>query len=109
MRRIALFLLPVAALGLQGCLAKTALDVATAPVKVVSKAADWATTSQDEADRNRGREIRRREEDLARLESDYKELEAECLDGKNDACREAVAVRTEIEAMLPTVPVEPDN
>jgi hypothetical protein len=34
----------------------------TAPVKVVSQGADWATTSQDEADRNRGREIRKQEE-----------------------------------------------
>ena len=103
-----LLALPVLAIALQGCLAKTALDVATAPIKVASKAADWATTSQDEADRNRGREIRRREEKLAELESDYRELEEDCLAGDNDACREAVTVRNEIEATLPTVPVEPD-
>jgi hypothetical protein len=36
--------------------------IVTAPVKVVSQGADWATTSQDEADRNRGREIRKQEE-----------------------------------------------
>lgn len=50
------------ALMLPGCVAKTALDVATAPVKAGAQAADWATTSQDEADRNRGREIRKQEE-----------------------------------------------
>lgn len=44
-----------------GCVAKTALDVVTAPVKVVGKAADWATTSQDEADRNYGRKMREKE------------------------------------------------
>lgn len=47
---------------LPGCLVRTAADVATAPIKAGSKAADWATTSQDEADRQRGREIRREEE-----------------------------------------------
>ena len=103
-----LLALPILALAMQGCLAKTALDVATAPVKVASKAADWATTSQDEADRNRGREIRRREEKLAELESDYRKLEEKCLAGDNAACREAVTVRDEIEATLPTVPVEPE-
>ena len=103
-----LLALPILALAMQGCLAKTALDVATAPIKVASKAADWATTSQDEADRNRGREIRRREEKLAELESDYRKLEDKCLAGDNAACREAVAVRGEIEATLPTVPVEPE-
>jgi hypothetical protein len=45
-----------------GCIAKTALDVVTAPVKVAGKAADWATTSQDEADRNYGRKMREQEE-----------------------------------------------
>lgn len=45
-----------------GCVAKTAFDVVTAPVKVVGKAADWATTSQDEADRNYGRKMREQEE-----------------------------------------------
>ncbi|MEZ5654412.1 MAG: hypothetical protein R3E04_00750 [Sphingobium sp.] len=50
------------ALSLSGCVAKTALDVATAPVRAGAKAADWATTSQDEADRNRGREMRKQEE-----------------------------------------------
>lgn len=44
-----------------GCVAKTAWDVATAPVKVAGKAVDWTTTSQDEADRNYGRKMRERE------------------------------------------------
>jgi hypothetical protein len=36
--------------------------VVKAPFQVVGQTADWLTVSQDEADRNRGREIRRNEE-----------------------------------------------
>ena len=46
---------------LSGCVS-TVKTVATAPFKVVGKAADWATTSQDEADRNLGREVRKQQE-----------------------------------------------
>jgi len=46
---------------LAGCVS-TVGTVVTAPFKVAGKAADWATTSQDEADRNRGRAIRKAEE-----------------------------------------------
>lgn len=55
-----------AALLLPGCIAKTALDVATMPVKATGQAADWATTSQDEADRNYGRKMRKQEAREAR-------------------------------------------
>ena len=44
-----------------GCLARTAVDVATLPVKAGSKAVDWTTTSQSEADRNYGRKMRKQE------------------------------------------------
>ena len=53
-------MLGIAMLLLQACVAKTAFNVATMPVKAGAQAADWATTSQDEADRNHGREIRQR-------------------------------------------------
>ncbi len=46
---------------LGGCVAQLAADVITAPVKVVSKTADVLTTSQEEADRNRGRDMRKQE------------------------------------------------
>lgn len=46
---------------LAGCIS-TAKTVVTAPFKVVGQGVDWATTSQDEADRNRGREMRKQEE-----------------------------------------------
>ena len=58
MRQAAL-LLVVAAL-LSGCV-RTAYSVVTAPVRATSQVVDWSTTSQDEADRNRGREIRKQE------------------------------------------------
>ena len=92
---------------LQGCLAKAALDVATAPVKVASRTVDLATTSQSEADEKRGREIRRREQELANLREDYDKLERKCLEGDDGACRKAVEVRSQIEASLPSIPVEP--
>jgi hypothetical protein len=41
---------------LPGCVTK----IVTAPIKATAKAADWATTSGDEADRERGRELRKK-------------------------------------------------
>jgi len=49
-----------------GTVAKTAVDVATLPVKAVSAGVDAATTSQKEADEKRGREIRKAEEERGR-------------------------------------------
>lgn len=60
MRRT-MILLPLALLT-GGCIAKTAVDVVTLPVKAVGQGVDWATTSQDEADRNYGRKMRKAEE-----------------------------------------------
>lgn len=55
---------------LPGCIAKTAVDIATMPVKAGAQAADWATTSQDEADRNYGRKMRKQEAREARERRD---------------------------------------
>jgi hypothetical protein len=49
-----------------GTVAKTAVDVATLPVKAVSAGVDAATTSQSEADEKRGRELRKADEKRAR-------------------------------------------
>jgi len=61
----ALILVPLAC-SVSGCVvgtvAKTAVAVATIPVKVVSAGVDAATTSQSEADEKRGRELRKAEE-----------------------------------------------
>ena len=107
--RKALILAPLAALMLSGCLAKTAVDVVTAPVRIASRAVDLATVSQSERDEQRGREIRRREERLAQLQRDYAEKQERCLAGNDRACREAVELRAEIDALLPTIPVEPED
>ncbi len=76
----------IAGLIVSGCIVRTAADVVTAPVRAVGQVADWATTSQDEADRNRGREIREEEERLGREyrecreDAESEEDHAECED-----------------------------
>ncbi len=73
-----------------GTVAKTAVDVATLPVKAVSAGVDAATTSQKEADEKRGRELRKQDEERgkqARL------AEERCRKGKplpTDPCVQAV-------------------
>ncbi len=94
---------------LGGCIARTAANVVTAPVRVASSAVDLATTSQSERDEARGREIRRREERLAQLQDEHDELMLDCQDGNRNACREVVIVRQEIERLLPTIPYEPEE
>jgi len=59
-------LLLASCLGLTGCIARTAVDIVTLPVKVVSAGVDAATTSQSEADERRGRELRQKEERAGR-------------------------------------------
>ena len=72
-------LLPVP-LFLSGCVvatvAETAVDVATLPVKVVSKGVDLATTSQSEAAEKRGRELRKAEEKAGREAREAEERDA---------------------------------
>ena len=106
--RISRIALPlVSALALTGCVASTLVDVATAPVRAAGQVADWATTSQDEMDRERGREIRRREERLGELQREYQDAQEDCLDGNDRRCREAVEIRAEMDALIPTIPLEP--
>lgn len=69
MRILILALLPTLLGGcVVGTIASTAVDVVTLPVKVVSKGVDLATTSQSEADENRGRALRKADEQRARDE-----------------------------------------
>lgn len=109
MRRLALVILPFAALGLQGCLAKAALDVATAPVRAVGKGVDLATTSQSEADEKRGRDLRKREERLGKLERQYARQLDDCRDGNRRACDDARTTYSEMQQIIPTIPVEPEG
>ena len=99
----------LAVLALPGCIAKTAFDVATAPVKIASKGVDLATTSQSEADENRGRALRKREEELGRLERQYDKENKDCVKGYENSCDAARATYNQIQDLLPTVPVEPDR
>ena len=63
MRALILFL-PLALGGcIVGTVAKTAVDIATLPVKVASAGVDAVTTSQAEADQKRGREARKADEE----------------------------------------------
>lgn len=102
------FAAPLAALLLSGCLAKTALDVVTLPVKVASKGVDLATTSQSEADQKRGKEIRQREERLGKLQREYDKLQANCLEGDSRACEKQSSIKAQIDSMIATVPYEAD-
>ena len=73
--------LPVALCGCVVAAARTAVDIVTLPVKVVAKSVDLATTSQSEADENRGRALRKAEEDFGKRtrawEKQCKSLEAD--------------------------------
>jgi hypothetical protein len=71
--RKSLLILPLAALT-SGCVS-TAASIVTAPFKVVGQAADWATTSQSESDRNYGRKMRKAE---AREGKERREWEKQC-------------------------------
>jgi hypothetical protein len=62
-----LLLLAPLGLILSGCIARTAIDIATLPVRVVSAGVDAVTVSQAEADQARGRAIREEEERLGRI------------------------------------------
>ena len=91
MKRVFILVLPAMLSGcVVGTVAKTAVDVATIPVKVVSAGVDAATTSQSEADEKRGRELRKQDEERgkqARL------AQERCRKGKalpTDPCPQAV-------------------
>ena len=103
--RIALAAL-LAALVLSGCIAQTALDVVTLPVKVASKGVDLATTSQSEADQKRGREIRQREEQLGKLEREFDKLQGQCLRGDVRACHRQSSIKAQIDGFGPARPYE---
>ncbi|PKP90943.1 MAG: hypothetical protein CVT75_10280 [Alphaproteobacteria bacterium HGW-Alphaproteobacteria-14] len=109
MRAAHFVVLTLAVLALQGCLARAAVDVVTLPVKAASAGVDAATTSQSEADEKRGREIRKREERLGALERDYARQLERCGGGDDTACDKAQAIRAEMKALMPGVPVEPEG
>ncbi len=96
MRLLFLFSTPLL---LGGCI-NTIGTVVTAPVKAVGQAADWATTSQDEADRNRGRKLRAREEQLGKLARQQEKAQKNCAKGDARSCERAEALDQEIAAVM---------
>lgn len=92
---------------LGGCVVRSVANVATSPVRAASQVADWTTTSQDEADRNRGRELRKREERLGELEREYLRQQKDCDNGDHNACAEAKASRDEMQALKASLPAAP--
>ncbi len=84
---------------LAGCVSAVK-TVVTAPVKAVGQVADWSTTSQDEADRNRGREMRKREEQMGKLSRQRDKAAEKCRDGQADQCQRAEALEHELEALM---------
>ncbi len=73
-------------LALGGCLAQAAVDVVTMPVRVAGKTVDVLTTSQSEADRNRGRRMRKEE---ARQRREQRKEAREIRREQRDEAREA--------------------
>ena len=82
---VAFALAPLLAGCVVGTVAKTAVDVATIPVKVASAGVDAATTSQAEADEKRGRE--------ARLQDERRGREARAM---AERCKKGRALPTDI-------------
>ena len=87
-----LYWLSILPFALSGCvvstLASTAVDVVTLPVKVVTKGVDLATTSQAEADQNRGRALRKAEEAAGKQQRLW-EKQCRELTAKGEACSPA--------------------
>jgi len=102
-------LLGFSSLALPGCVARTAAAIVTAPVKVVSKGVDLATTSQSEADEKRGREIRKREEKLGKLQRRYEEELKNCREGDRRQCIRARETHAEMQRLIPKIPAEPNG
>ena len=103
-----LFGLPLILLGLSGCGVGTLVNVATAPVRLTSKAIDLATTSQAEADENRGRELRRMEQRYGMLERDYRKAAKRCAQGSEQSCARQQSIAAEMDALRPKLPAQPD-
>ena len=75
MRILILALLPTLLGGcVVGTIASTAFDVVTIPVKVASAGVDAVTTSQSEADQNRGRALRKAEEAAGKRDRECQHL-----------------------------------
>lgn len=100
---------------LPGCVAKSAFDLATLPVRAGANAVnttagvyDRVTVSQSERDQKRGRQIRQREERYGELSQNYDRALRKCDRGDNGACNNARDIYGEMNAMRSSVPYEPN-
>ena len=93
---------------LSGCGVGTVVNVITAPVRVTAKAVDLATTSQSEADENRGRDLRKLEARYGELERAYRKEAARCAEGRAQSCARRDAIVAEMDEIRPQLPVQPD-
>lgn len=84
---------------LTGCVS-AAKSVVTAPFKAAGKVADWTTTSQEEADRNRGRKMRERDEQLEKLQKDQRKAAKKCSNGDQRQCERAQILSQEMDAIM---------
>ena len=114
--RLLAFSLPIAFILLSGCVAKSAFDLATMPVRASARAVnttadayDRVTVSQSERDEKRGREIRRREKRYGKLSREYDKARRDCGRGDDDACEDARSIYAEMDAMRASVPYEARN
>lgn len=96
MRPFAICLLLALASLATGCIARTAVDVVTLPVKAVGSGVDAVTTSDSERDRKQGREMRKRNEQLRR---DYQDFNAACAKGDQQACATRDQIAAEYNAL----------
>ena len=86
MRKILIPLIMALPLLSGGCIAKAIVDVATMPIKAAGQGVDWATTSQEESDRNYGRKMRKQE---AKEGRERKEREKQCRSNPDSSsCRQ---------------------
>lgn len=111
--RLKLAGLSILSVVLSGCVAKSAFDLATAPVRAGARAMnttadvyDRVTVSDSERDQKRGREIRRREERYGKLSREYDKARRECSRGDDKACDDARSIYAEMDGMRASVPYE---
>lgn len=104
MHRLGFCLLVILTLG--GCVASTLVNVATAPIRIVSKGVDLATTSQSEADQNRGRDLRKLEARYGTLSREYDKQDGRCGAGDLQACAKRDGIAAEMDEIRPQLPVQ---
>jgi len=80
-----------------GCIASAVGAIVTAPVKIISKGVDLATTSQSESDENRGRAMRKAEEQLGKMQRQRDKALKRCDNGDRSDCDDARAIQDQID------------